>query len=134
MIDAPLNVLTAAIVPLLKADSGLAALIGGRVYDAVPQDAPFPYVALGSAWETQDDADCLVALEIGFRINVWSRAVGFPEARGIAHRVRAVLHQAEIDLREGALAMMEHRRTDMVRAPDGLTSQAAIEFAAVIEA
>ena len=129
----PLNALMGAVVPLLKADPALSEMIGQRVYDTIPEKAPFPYLSLGSAWETQDDADCLAAVTVGFRIDVWSRAVGFPEARAIAHLVRAVLHEAEIDIPDGALAMLEHRRTDTMRDPDGMTAHAAIEFQAVIE-
>lgn len=133
MIEAPLNVLMGAIVPMLKADPDLASMIGQRVYDRVPAAATVPYIALGTAWETQDDAECVPAVEVGFRLDVWSGAVGFPEARRIAHRVRSLLHDAEIDLPEGALAMLEHRRSDTIRSSDGLTSQIAIEFTAVIE-
>ena len=113
MIESPLNVLMRTIVPLLKADADLQAMIGTRVYDDVPKEAEFPYVSIGSAWETPDDADCLASVEIGFRLDVWSRS--------------------EIDLPEGALAMLEHRRSDAMRDPDGKTSHVAIEFTAVIE-
>lgn len=133
MIEAPLNVLMRTIVPLLKSDADLQVMIGQRVYDDVPKEAEFPYVSTGSAWETPDDADCLASVEIGFRLDVWSRSVGFPEARSIAHRVRSILHQAEIDLPEGALAMLEYRRSDAMRDPDGKTSHIAVEFTAVIE-
>lgn len=134
--DAPMNVLMGAIVPLLKANAALSSLIGQRVYDAVPPKATFPYVSLGAGWETPDNADCLTALSVGFRIDVWSRsstATGFGEVRRIAHRVRTILHDAEIDLSEGALASMEFRRTDVMRDPDGLTSRASVEFSAIIE-
>lgn len=133
MIEAPLNVLVGAIIPLLKADATLQGLIGQRAYDAIPTNAAFPYVSLGAAWEAQDDGDCYASVEIGFRLDVWSRTVGFAEARRIAHRVRSILHDVEIDLSEGALAMIEHRRTDTMRDPDGLTSHCAVEFTAVIE-
>lgn len=133
MIEAPLNVLMGAIVPLLKSDSALSDLIGARVYDHVPAAAAYPNVTLGAAWEIQDDGDCYRSLEIGFRLDVWSRGVGFSEARRVANAVRNVLHDAEIDLSEGALAMMLHRRTDTMRDPDGLTSHCSVEFTAVIE-
>lgn len=136
MIEAPLNVLMRTIIPLLKADEALAGMIGPRVYDHVPDPdlAPYPYVSIGTAWETQDDADCLASVEIGFRLDVWSRAIGFPEARAIAHRLRSLLHDVEFDLSEGALAMLEHRRTDTMRDADGLTNHVSVEFSAVIEA
>ena len=133
MIEAPLNVLMGAIVPMLKADPALNAIVGQGVYDRVPVAAVKPYISIGSAWEIQADADCIEAVEIGFRLDVWSEKIGAPEVRRIAHRVRSILHEAEIDLPEGALAMIAHRRTDTMRDPDGVTSHAVVEMTATIE-
>lgn len=133
MIEAPLNVLMRTLIPLLKDDDALSGMIGTRVYDSVPMTAAFPYVSLGAAWEMQDDADCIPSVEVGFRVDVWSRAVSSAEARSIAHRLRSLLHNLELDLSEGALAMLEHRRSDTMRDPDGRTNHIAIELTAVIE-
>lgn len=103
------------------------------VYDLVPPNAAFPYVSLGSTWETQDDAECIQAVELGMRIDVWSRSIGSAEARRIADTIRSSLHDAEIELAENALALIEHKRTDTMRDPDGITTHVAIEIAAVIE-
>ena len=136
MIEAPLNALFAAIIPILKSDAAMQALIGQRVYDAAPKGASYPYVSLGAAWESQDDADCIPSLEIGFRLDVWSapeQSTGSPEMRRITHRVRTLLHEVDLDLFEGALAMLAHRRTDVMRDPATKIAHAAIEFTAVIE-
>lgn len=119
-----------AIVARLKTS---VTALGGRVYDSVPAAATFPYLSLGGTWEVQADAECIGAREIGIRLDVWSRAVGSAEARAIADVVVRDLHEAEIELTQNALAMLEHRRTDVMRDPDGLTSHAAIELAAVVE-
>lgn len=133
MNEAPLNVLVGFVVPLLKGDAALSEMIGARVYDRVPASAKMPYISFGASWETTDDAECIAGVEIGFRIDVWSTEVGRPEARRIAHRVRALLHDLDADLPEGALVMLQHRRSDTLTGPDGLTSQVAIEFSATIE-
>ena len=129
----PLLELVGAIVPRLKGDGAVSALVAERILDRVPLSAVFPYASFGSAWEIQDDAECIGGVEIGFRIDVWSRAVGLAETSRIANAVRRALHNAEMNLAENALVMIEHRRTDTMRDPDGLTTHAALEFMAVIE-
>ncbi len=125
--------LQGAVVAALKGNATLAALIGDRVFDNVPTDAPYPYVSLGASWETPDDAECIDGMDVGFRIDVWSRAIGFAEARRIGDVVRRALHNADLSLSENALVMIQHERTDVMRDPDGLTSHVAIEFSAVVE-
>lgn len=122
-----------AVVAALKGDAAVAALVGDRVYDRVPVDAPFPYLSIGDTWETEDDADCLDAVEIGLRVDAWSRTVGGAEVRRIADAVRRALHNAELTLIENAIVMIEHRRTDTLRDPDGLTQHASIELSATVE-
>lgn len=131
--------LTAAIVPGLKAFAPLAALIGDRVFDDVPADgegfavAQLPYVSLGAAHEISTGPECVEAVEIMFRIDAWSDAVGFGEVMQIAEAVKRALHRAEFELADNALVEITHRRTDRLRAPDGLISQAIVEFSATIE-
>lgn len=125
--------LMGAIVARLKSDAGLASVVGSRVYDTIPNTAAFPYISFGASWENPDDVDCIGALEIGFRIDVWSRSVGFPEARRIAEMVRRSLRDTDLTLNENALAMLGHERTDVLRDPDGLTLHIVLEFSATVE-
>ncbi len=134
MIEAPINALMAVVVPLLKSDATLSAVIGDRVYDDVPLDTEFPYIGRGTSWESAENADCISGVEIGFRLDVCSRAVGQTEAQRLAHRVRDVLHDLDVNLADGALAMLEYRRTDRVPdARDPLTTRLSVEFTALIE-
>lgn len=120
--------LQGAIVARLKASAGLTALIGGRVYDAVPSNALFPYVTVGEGDETSDDADCIDGFEISLDIDVWSRAVGFPEAKRISDEVRKALKSPDLTIPTNALVDFRHRQTRFLRDPDGLTSHAVMTF------
>lgn len=124
-----------AIVPHLKADAPLAALIGARIYDHVPQQPGWtdPYVSLGAASEIDDGHECIDAVSVMFRIDVWSRAVGYGEALRIADAIKRALHHQDLELPDNALVEIRWRRTDRMRDPDGLTSHAVVEFTASIE-
>lgn len=122
-----------AVVAALKADNAVTAFVADRVFDRVPADAVFPYLSLGSTWEIEDDAECIDAVDVGLRVDVWSRTVTSAEVRRIADAVRRVLHRAEFDLPENALAMIEHQRTDTLRDADGLTLHSILEFSATVE-
>lgn len=125
--------LQGAIVTRLKARPAVTALVGQRVYDFIPSKPVFPYVSFGPSDELTDDAECLTGFEITMQIDVWSRAVGFPEARQIADAVRQALHGHDFILTGNALVYFQHRITRMFRDPDGLTSHAAITFQAFAE-
>ena len=128
----PVLELQGAIVARLKANAAVSALIGPRVYDAVPDNPAFPYVSFGPADEISDDVDCVDGFEITMQIDCWSRSVGFPEVRRISDAVRAAL-KAEMTIANNALVYFEHRITRVFRDPDGLTSHAAISFQAFAE-
>lgn len=125
--------LQGVIVARLKSNAAVTALIAGRVYDAVPDKAKFPYVTLGEGDETGGDADCIDGFEVTFDIDVWSRGVGFPEVKQIADAVRAALRSPELTLQINALAEFRHRQTRIFRDPDGQTSHAVLTYQAFIE-
>jgi hypothetical protein len=130
--DADLE-LQGLIVATLKASAGLAALVGDRIYDTVPQGAQFPYVSFGPSDSLSDDADCIEGLAVSQQLDAWSRAVGFPEVKQISDAVRAALHDKNLALTVNALVFLEHRQTRVFRDPDGLTNHAAIAFEASVE-
>jgi len=125
--------LQGAIVARLKAVPAVTALIGQRVYDAVPTPVDFPYVSFGPSDELPDNAECVLADEVTFQLDAWSREPGFPEVRQVASAVRDALHEHEFNLTANAFVSFEHRATRVFRDPDGLTSHAAIEFRALVE-
>lgn len=129
----PTYELQGQIVTLLKASSDLSALIGGRVYDRVPEGVQFPYVSFGPSDEISDDADCIDGFEVTMQLDVWSRAVGFPECRRIVDAVRKALPEDGILLADNALVTFNHRISRVFRDTDGLTSHGAMTFEAFVE-
>lgn len=102
-------------------------LVGGRVYDRVPDGADFPYVTIGED-QTLDDGDtCSDSWEVFTDVHVWSRAVGFPEAKALAAGV--VPRVLSIDTVTGfdvISAQVENQRA--FRESDGLTNHVVISF------
>ncbi|MPR62761.1 DUF3168 domain-containing protein [Ochrobactrum intermedium] len=129
----PTYELQGQIVTLLKASPELTALIGGRIYDRVPESPTFPYVSFGPSDEVSDDADCIDGFEVTMQLDVWSRAVGFPECRRIVDAVRKALPEDGILLADNALVTFNHRISRLFRDPDGLTSHGAMTFEAFVE-
>jgi len=125
--------LQGAIVARLKASAPVSALIGDRVFDAVPENAPFPYVSMGPSDELSEDTDCTTGFDITLQIDCWSRAVGFPEVKELSDAVRQALLGFEPALVSNALVYFQHRQTRIFRDPDGLSSHAAMTFEAFAE-
>jgi hypothetical protein len=87
--------LQAALVAALK--NNIGAAVADRVYDQVPAPVPpattptFPYVTLGDCQVLPDKAGCIDGVEVYPQIDVWSRAVGYPEVKTIVKAVLAAL-------------------------------------------
>lgn len=119
--------LQAALVAVIKA---FATEAGNRVYDSVPRNtngdvtATFPFISLGESDEIPVDEDCWDRTETTHLINVWSRAVGFPECKRIAAILREGLHEQNITVTGNTLDRMRVTSINYSRDPDGITSRA----------
>lgn len=125
-----------AAVAALKADAGVVALLGNvdgsvRVHDRVPETVVFPYVSIGPSQHTQQDATCMLGAEVFLQIDVWSREPGYVEAKTVAAAVRAALHGKTLTASHITFDV-EHRFTNTIRDPDGMTSHAVLSFQADI--
>lgn len=121
----PAYALQAALVAKLKTVSSPA---GTRVYDTVPASATFPYVTVGPSELQPTDEDCFDVSENFVQIDVWSRAVGFPEAKQIAGAIRSALHEQSLTISGQVCDWMHVRQIAYSRDPDGLTSRARIDL------
>lgn len=126
--------LQGAIVARLKAVAGVTAIVSQRVYDTPPDNAAFPYVSMGPSDVLGDDAQCVTGYDIAIQIDCWSRAVGFPEVKRLAHEVKLALHQFALSLPSNTLVTLDFRQTRTFRDTDGQTSHAAMEFRALVTA
>lgn len=127
----PTLVLQGWIVATLSGSPGA----GAPVFDKVPASNPFPRVTIGPAQcvPGDDDGQCNATFEVFQQIDVWSRTVGFPEAKTIAGAVKALLHQAQPTLIGFTVVLLEWVSTDYSRDPDGLTNRARIQLHALID-
>lgn len=122
--------------PALELQAALVAVLtgatdaGSNVYDRVPPPAPgpFPRITLGPAQETSDRGDCRDATISNLQVDVWSRAVGFPEAKIIAGQVRKALLDADLSLPCHVLELIEFESAVFLDDPDGLTRHVAILY------
>lgn len=125
----PSYALQVALVTTLKSVSTAA---GTRVYDEVPRNAAgdvtatFPYIAIGIGDATPVDEECWDRTTTTLSVDVWSRAVGFPEAKQIAGALRMRLHEGEMTIAGHVLDRMQVDRIDYIRDPDGLTRRARL--------
>lgn len=123
--------LQAALVAALKGASPQIA--GTRIYDAVPPNPVFPYVSLGDCQVLPDKADCIDGTEVFPVIDVWSRAVGYPEVKGIVKQILAILDDQPIAISGFDSVVFQFDRVDYIRDPDGLTRHASITFHGLIQ-
>jgi hypothetical protein len=125
--------LQGAIIAWLKADPDVAALVGNRIYDTVPENPVYPYIVYAGSDEFADDAECIRTSVITVQIDVWSRAVGYPEAKIIVDAIRNSLHDATLTLSINALVTIEVTRLRVLRDPDGLTNHGIAEITSTVE-
>ena len=108
--------------------------VAGRVYDAVPTNAQFPYITLGDSQVLPDKADCIDGTEHFPQIDVWSRAVGFPEAKTISKNILMVLDDNPPPMPGYVAVIFELESIHYLRDPDGLTRHVALTFHTRIQA
>lgn len=107
-------------------------IAGGRVYDIVPDEAEFPYVMIGQDQVVNDGNSCGDGWEVFSDIHIWSRELGFLEAKRIAaeivSRVRAI-----VQIPNFVLISVDFRDLRPLRDPDGLTSHIVCSFLFTID-
>lgn len=124
-----------AIHTALSADTALATQLGApaRLYDTRPDDIIFPYAIYGRCQTKPVNADPGTTHEILQTLNVYSRYGGKREAKLSLGAIRDVLHQADLPLTGWTLVSLRVIFTDVLRAPDGFTTQGIIRLRALVD-
>ncbi|WP_435610680.1 DUF3168 domain-containing protein [Streptomyces sp. C10-9-1] len=86
----PLPAVHAAVRKALADDTDLMALVSG-VFDQTPETIPYPYITLGEAIGTPDNAHDRTGQETVVTLHVWTQHRGHTPGLEIAARMRAVL-------------------------------------------
>ncbi len=122
-------------IALVARIGALSAELGGRVYDDVPPEADresetgaaFPYVSLGDGGRVPIDEECFDRSTTTVYVNVWSRAVGFPEVKRIAGAISDGLHENPLEIQGHVLDGLRVEGVRYLREPDGVTRRARLE-------
>lgn len=116
---------------IFEALTASPAIAEGRVYDSVPEGAQFPYLTIGDEQVSDDGNACDDGWEVYADVHVWSRSVGFPEAKALI--AAAVSRLTAIDAIAGkTLISVALDGTRIFRDPDGETSHGVITVRFVI--
>lgn len=119
----------------LVADAGVGALIGDRIYDAMPSGGNYPCVTFGPSQEITDDADCIDGEEHYLQLDVWSREQGrMNPCKQIVAAVKAALHETDLTLADPyAMAFIRVTDTRTMRDADGITAHGIVTIQAMVE-
>ncbi|WP_347311368.1 DUF3168 domain-containing protein [Defluviimonas sp. SAOS-178_SWC] len=128
------NALQAMIVARLKADAGVSAIIGQKVYDRPPATVAAPYVSIGPSDYVPDDAECVDGRVETMQIDCWSEAQdGKREAKAIADAAKKALHRYAGSIDPGALVSIEVVQVRVLDDPDGITTHGIVIVEAIVE-
>ena len=121
-----------ALIAHLKADGGVAALLGDRIWDAAPNDPAHPHLLIGRSQSRPVGADG-GGVEHALTLTVVSRFRGTEEAKAVVAAVRVSL--AEAALAADGVRAVSTRVTfaDVYPAPDGQRTFAVMRVRAVTE-
>jgi Protein of unknown function (DUF3168) len=116
-----------AIVAWLKADSGVNAIIAGRIYDAVPGGAAKPYLSFGPFQALPEHGDCLDGGEVFITLDGWAAGPDTVQVKQLGTAVAKALDLAAITIdTPPRLVELTVEQTQYMRDPDGITAHAVI--------
>lgn len=126
------------VVAALKADAGVSALVGARVYDEPPQIVTRPYVRIGEIVPQPLRTQCGAAANVAFSIEAYSRpeTSGRVEATRVAESVVAALNENEagVTVDGFTLVTLEWVTSTVGRDEDGESYTAIIAFDSLMDA
>lgn len=132
-----------AMYTALTSSSGLTALVGSAIYDAVPQSPAFPHVILGDNDESpnlyfgQDGHDLLALVLVRTRDGSTDAAgvgsEGFGAGQAIVAEVVAALRGSVLTIVGYDLVDVEVDSVSAIREPDGITRTHEVRFRATVE-
>lgn len=125
-----------AIVAALKANAGVTALVGQRIYDEPPTGVTFPYIRISSIEPAAWDTDCTEGATVQIGLHVHSQsAQGRVEAVRIAEAVQAALHRNEAAMTVTGFNLIEMIFQTYVtdRDPEGRGFTSRMAFQALLE-
>lgn len=102
------------------------------VFDFVPVDTSYPYIALGEETGNNISAKDVDIFEYTLNIDIWSQYRGKKEIKLIMNQINTLLHDVNLSLSSGSLVNLKQEFTATFTEPDNLTRHGVIRFRAVV--
>ena len=130
----PERALQRAIIDHLRADDGVAAVLGhpAAIYDEPPQDPGWPHLLIGRS-ESRPYAADGEATEHILTLTARSRFGGTEEAKAVNAAVRAALSEAAITIVSHRIVNLRVTYQDVFRAADWMKTLGVTRVRAVTE-
>lgn len=123
-----------AVYQRLAADAALAALVGGAIYDVVPEGSlPETYVSLGPEDAADRSDGTGGGAEHRFTVSVVTQAAGFRTAKEAAAAISDALVDAGLMLSRGRLVGLGFLKARARRVQDGDVRRIDLTFRARVE-
>ena len=118
----------------LAANSALQAL-GAEVYDNVPQNTVYPYVAVGEDLHNEWDTDTSLGTDCIITVHTWSRYRGRTETKRIQGAIYDALHRKESSFTISGynVVLCDFVNSQSFLDSDGLTRHGVQTFRIIIE-
>jgi len=133
MPTSPTLAIQTAIYGVLNGDSTLTSTLGAGVYDEVPEDASYPYVVVGEAYETPDNAHDRYGRDTMVTIHTWSEQDGFKEALTVGNRVVELLDHTSLTITGWHHVATRYEFSQTLRDPNPNLRHVATRFRVVTE-
>lgn len=126
--------LQSAIFATISADTGVVAVVGDAVYDAIPSGTlPSLYVSLGAEVVRNQDDKTGDGAEHQFIISVITDVPGFRAAKEAGGAVCDALENADLTLTRGRLVSLRFQRARAFKIDKGAGRQIDLTFRARVE-
>ncbi len=125
-----------AIFAALSADAGIKALIGDppRIFDHVPPQSIFPYLAIGETSSRPFDVKTNEGMEQTLTLHSWSRYRGLKEIKDIMAAVVTAVDRQALSLAGHTLVLLRFELGTTFLDSDGLTRHGVQRFRAITQA
>lgn len=124
--------LLSAVITRLKADSTLTAIVGQRIYNDVPDNEVFPYVAV-SITSAPFDTKTGAGMEHTLQISAFSRVFSSSQAASIRSAIYNSLNRQESALSAASVdVIIFNGVAPTFKDPDGITWNSILQFKVMI--
>lgn len=119
------------IYELLSADYTLNEVLKCRTYDAVPENAEYPYAVIGDMTETnRPTTHSSIGRAVTLTVHIWSRYQGSKEVQAIGNRIIEIaepLNAVQLGTWTLEVCWMDMSELGM-RDPDGITRHGVVRL------